>query len=368
MPINLDIVDEVSQRYSRERDRFIKMTRLVEDMCDRYFIEKSRILVNITSRTKSTSSLRGKLLRFIDREEKCDWNNADDVFSGLSDFCGVRIAIYDNKVLEYIKSGIDSMFEIVDGFDEKDKNRHDSFLFYKAIHCQVHLKKSEIDNSDNENLEGIGCEIQICSMMAHVWNEIEHDISYKPSGQVSGEEREILKNLGVLTRQGDALIENLMKCHISRVKNEDRIDGAILADQIAEWFGIRRITFRNSIGDLTVILQQLAITERTVLRKALGLGQTEDLAASRALWASAKREIGFFNEYLRQQGDERYLLNERNSVDPAVWLIVKNLHNDILKKMAAGRGQGRPMKIRSIAIRYRNYVDHGGSQRRKKKK
>ncbi len=36
------------------------------------------------------------------------------------------------------------------------------------------------------NVAGVPCEVQVCSMMAHVWNEIEHDLGYKPlTGELS---------------------------------------------------------------------------------------------------------------------------------------------------------------------------------------
>ena len=77
--------------------------------------------------------------------------------------------------------------------DKKDSTGH----FYRATHCQVALKAEDL-LEPFDNLEGLTCEIQVCSMMAHVWNEIEHDIGYKPTGELSDLERATLVNIGHL--------------------------------------------------------------------------------------------------------------------------------------------------------------------------
>lgn len=61
----------------------------------------------------------------------------------------------------------------------KDNIAFEKSRFYRGVHCQVCLPEEELVG-DFDNLPGTSCEIQICSMMAHVWNEIEHDVAYKP--------------------------------------------------------------------------------------------------------------------------------------------------------------------------------------------
>jgi len=64
-------------------------------------------------------------------------------------------------------------------------------------------------------------------MMAHVWNEIEHNIGYKPEGEgPSDAERGLLETLGHLTRAGDAAITRLLAANIARmtVQTGDFVD------------------------------------------------------------------------------------------------------------------------------------------------
>jgi hypothetical protein len=84
------------------------------------------------------------------------------------------------------------------------------------------LKPDELkDNS--ENLLGDQCELQVTSMLAHVWNEIEHDIVYKGDrSALSEEERSSLHSLGLLAQTGDNVIVSLINANIARQAASDR--------------------------------------------------------------------------------------------------------------------------------------------------
>jgi hypothetical protein len=57
MPLGSDAIQQVIERYSRERDRYRKLTRVVEKLCVSRSIESYGVLANITARTKSLASL-----------------------------------------------------------------------------------------------------------------------------------------------------------------------------------------------------------------------------------------------------------------------------------------------------------------------
>ena len=91
----------------------------------------------------------------------------------------------------------------------KYKDKKDG-KFYRATHCEVAIKKDDLD-SDNQNLRDLTCEVQVCSLLAHVFNEIEHDLTHKPlAGELSEEALGFLEALGPLTDMGDFVIVNLL--------------------------------------------------------------------------------------------------------------------------------------------------------------
>ena len=48
----------------------------------------------------------------------------------------------------------------------------DQTNFYRATHVEVFLPPSDVVGT-YANVADVPCEIQICSMMAHVWNEVD---------------------------------------------------------------------------------------------------------------------------------------------------------------------------------------------------
>jgi len=80
------------------------------------------------------------------------------------------------------------------------------------------MREKDLDEA-NKNLLDTPCEIQVCSLLAHVWNEIEHDLGYKPaSGDLSEEEREYLAELAQKTREGDKIISRLVRAAEEKLK------------------------------------------------------------------------------------------------------------------------------------------------------
>jgi hypothetical protein len=75
----------------------------------------------------------------------------------------------------------------------------------------IGLKHADL-KGELSNLSHDQCELQVTSMLAHVWNEIEHDTKYKEkSGMLSAAEKGAINSLGLLTRTGDHIIESLLQ-------------------------------------------------------------------------------------------------------------------------------------------------------------
>jgi len=365
MAITDTLIEEAHERFLRERDRYEKLTRTVEALCLEHIDEGSSLRVNITARTKNPGSFARKLRRFTLKNEKNDWNSADDIFNGLSDLSGVRIVYYLTSDAEGIQEALRELFLMPDGYDVKDKRgaQHPRHSNYQAIHCQVQLKDEHLKGS-NENLRGLSCEIQICSMMAHVWNEIEHDIGYKPSGELSEREKRELTNLADNVRSGDEIIQHLILEHNARVRGEDSISSpAELASFMVDLFDVRRVTFLESVARVYDSLQRIDLCSKTAVCKAIGVAADQTPKDRRNAWAQAKKDTQTFNKWLTAKGQKEYLLSERSSADPLLIMVMANKHKSIVSKLPAGRGKGRPAWIRGLATRYGEAESNGKVQR-----
>lgn len=369
MAIDENMIEEAHERFLRERDRYEKLTRTVESLCIEHIGEGSALRVNITARTKNPASFARKLRRMMVKGDKTDWKSADDIFNNLSDFSGVRIAYYMTSDADGIRDALAELFILPEGFDVKDKRgkNYPFYSNYQAIHCQVQLKEEHLKGA-NENLRGLSCEIQICSMMAHVWNEIEHDIGYKPSGEMSEDEKLSLARLAENVRTGDEIIERLIIAHHVRTRGEDSISSPEeLGIFLAELFAVKRVTFRESIGRVYDSLQRIDLCSKTALCKAIGVTMEQSEKERRQAWTKAKFDTNAFNRWLIANGHGDHVLADRSSVEPLLVMVLHNRHKAILNKLPAGRGKGRPAWIRGMATRYSEAFANGKIKRIKKK-
>ena len=355
MPISDEIIFRAVERYDRERDRYLKLASRVADLCRSSIVEGNAIRAQVTSRTKTVRSFEGKLHRFAKRENK-NYLTVDEVFDKIGDFAGVRVATYRPEDEQRVSDLISEMFAGAHGgvveIDLKNKLVPNAAQFYRATHCQVYLRDEELVGN-YENLRGAGCEIQVCSMMAHVWNEIEHDIGYKPDGgSPSANERGLLEGLGHLTRSGDAVITQLLAANEARME-EQKGDFTDVHDFVARL----RSFFPNA--DLAVNAGQ-AFDEARLLK----LTSLDKLVAALGQDAlrpeSARQRVSAFNGYLSGLKDNDLSMNVGSS-DLITISMLDKCADRVLANHPTGRGKGRPPRIYYLAQRYKEYRQIGDS-------
>ena len=355
MPISEQIISGAVARYDRERDRYIKLAARIADLCRSNIVESNAIRAQITSRTKTVRSFEGKLRRFAKRSDK-NFESIDDVFSQIGDFAGVRVATYRTEDEPQVASAIEKLFVGGDGgtveIDLKDKLNPPEAQFYRATHCQVFLPEDELVG-DYLNLRGASCEVQICSMMAHVWNEIEHDIGYKPEGGGPGDaEKGLLAVLGHLTRSGDATITQLLAANSIRMR-EQTGDFDDVHDFVAR--------LRPYFPDADLSVNAGPTFDEALLLGLSSVEKIEQGLGSDALNAvQAERRIVAFNKYLESDDKPELALN-RGSADLILISILNNFSEEVENNHPAGRGKGRPGRIFYLARAYRDFIDENTS-------
>jgi ppGpp synthetase/RelA/SpoT-type nucleotidyltranferase len=215
MPLTDHVIDSTVQRYRREVDCYEKLCRFVAMKCEREIIRENTIRAGITYRAKSPNKLGAKLRKKY--KDLPDLNTEEQALKRLSDLAGVRISTYLEADRAKVVEEIRKQFVGPDGGAVEVDDKGGSG-FYRATHCQVALKPEDLDEP-YDNLAGLTCEIQVCSLLAHVWNELEHDLVYKPTtGTLSPRETDSLNILGNLTLSGDLVIKQLFEANAARLK------------------------------------------------------------------------------------------------------------------------------------------------------
>lgn len=351
MRISERVIEEAVARYDRERDRYLKLAARVADICRASIVEENAIRAQVTFRTKTVRSFEGKLRRFA-KQGKKNFATVEEVFAGIGDFAGVRIATYRPEDEGRVTDRLKELFAGEDGgevgVEVKDKLNPDSGNFYRGKHCQVFLKDEDLVGN-YENLRATGCEVQVCSMMAHVWNEIEHDIGYKPEGGGPGEaERGLLEALGHLTRSGDATITRLLAANATRLQ-ERTGDFEDVHDFVA------RLRQYFPDADLSVNAGQ-AFDEARLLG-LMSVGALQSALGAEALDQQvAQRRIAAYNAFLDQNGGGEHALNPV-SADLITVSMLERFVDRINENHPAGRGKGRPSRIYYLAKNYHRFLD-----------
>ncbi len=350
MPFAESIVIEAVARYDRERDRYIKLAGRVADLCRNAVVDDNAIRAQVTSRTKTVRSFEGKLRRFARRADK-NFADVDEVFREIGDFAGIRIATYRPEDEERVAEAVQSLFCGPDGgaidVDPKDKLKPAAGQFYRATHCQVYLPDQELVGG-YENLRGASCEIQICSMMAHVWNEIEHDIGYKPEGEGPSEaELGLLEALGHLTRAGDAAITRLLAANIARmtVQTGDFADVHDFAARLRPFFPNADLSVNAGLA----FDQALSLNLNSIEKIRAEIGD----AALDAAAAAAK--IAPFNAFLEERGESDLSLNPASA--DLLTIALLDAHVDKIKASHEAKPKSRPPRIFYLARAYRDFLD-----------
>jgi ppGpp synthetase/RelA/SpoT-type nucleotidyltranferase len=353
LSISEKVIHDAVVRYGRERDRYLKLAARVADIASTEIVEKNAIRAQVTSRTKSVRSFEGKLLRFA-KSGKKSFASTDEVFAGIGDFSGVRIATYRPEDQDMVREEICKIFRSPDGEDLqpdfKDNIDYKLSKFYRAIHFQVCLPEEDLVG-DYENLNDTSCEIQICSMMAHVWNEIEHDIAYKPEGGgPETVERGLLASLGHLTCSGDAIITRLLEATELRLRQQtgDFVD---VHDFVAR--------LRGDFPDLELSINAGVAFEVAQLLKLTNPGSViQSAIAAKDDPEQVRANLDAFNSHLQAVSSSEVLLNPR-SADVLTFALLEKGGTKIFRAIE-GRTVGRQSRAVSLVRRYRDFVSQSG--------
>ncbi|KAJ5170291.1 uncharacterized protein N7500_003074 [Penicillium coprophilum] len=300
----IDDLEWLRRAFSARTDTMTLFTTEVQKICSAALDASNIRHAPITSRVKSWESAHGSLLRrqheriliqrlksLVEskgrrweeyaRETGLSLNSQDtklpdgseDMLATLHDFSGVRISLYFPGDLEKVAAVLEQRFDIVrrtdkghrSGIDvqsleerfrslEDPKNTNQStlhskrpqqsirtFTGYKATHFVVRLRDEYLADINKFGWMDVVGEIQVGTLVMHVWSEIEHDMIYKPldsqGAEVSEDEKRILDVINGIVLTGEAALRQLEVSTAKRL-NKRAEDDEIMASshyELATW-------------------------------------------------------------------------------------------------------------------------------------
>ena len=165
--MNEQYVEERIRRYSRERTLYEEFAEQVLNIL-KAIIKQEYPDIKIASyskRAKEVESLRKKL-----RKDKYNEN------SEITDLAGVRIITYSKKDILLIVGIIKRIFDVdIENSVDKTLTLGSDKVGYRGNHYIVSFSEDRVRMLENKKFEGLKCEIQVTSLIAHTWSEITHE-------------------------------------------------------------------------------------------------------------------------------------------------------------------------------------------------
>jgi ppGpp synthetase/RelA/SpoT-type nucleotidyltranferase len=225
MPLSREDVLLICGRYEEMRPHFERLSSVIHAVLASV-VERRGLKHMITHRAKGTSSLERKL--WHGREEFRREDLLPDLSPPLKDLVGSRVLLYLTEDVEPVVEDLTRHFQDA-GHKVLKKDLRSKECRYSAYHLHVTCDGQALGGHALGSLSSaMVFEIQVCTLAAHVWNELEHDIIYKqPSGKPDAAQNELLHSLHDVLDLGSRTTTRLMKHTAEQIsKNTAAIIGA----------------------------------------------------------------------------------------------------------------------------------------------
>ncbi|KAF5873005.1 uncharacterized protein Bfra_008282 [Botrytis fragariae] len=204
-------------------------------------------------------------------QEQCEeeigpFQNPQEILDALHDFSGLRISLYFPGDVERVVSLLSNRLQVISKW-RKDQDSDiaqklekcievlnepgaagkaadlvkGEFPGYRATHLIVKLAPKDIPPTKISPWKDIKVEIQIGTLIMHVWSEIEHDMLYKPLAsqdqKISREEEQVLNIINGIVMTGEGALRQLETCMERRQdqRTKDKSAFAISHHELGVW-------------------------------------------------------------------------------------------------------------------------------------
>lgn len=311
-------IEKLTNQYMREMARYEKAAATVAERLRRELRAEARLRHLISFRAKHPDDLREKLRRKCDNPRYAFELLQNDLNSVVTDLAGCRVVVYMPDDEQRVIALVDRVFRFPSRPDAQPEPYRKS-SGYRATHRLVLASESVEDLS----IQGALCEIQVTTLAAHLFNELEHDVTYKDHGQKpSEEEQRILEEILWATNLSDRASDRLLAAHDRTTRDND-----ILNDAESLRFALERAAGRPLAGDFVRLHRMLE-------------GTLDQLSIA------TLRSLGDVKETILQGKDYAGRLSQEDLSDDVVCyaLGLTKLRGELVLQAKSWRGPETPLK------------------------
>jgi len=184
------------EEYRRHQPSYKDLASTVSDLLAKILAEQGVSLHSVTHRVKDEASLAKKLSRP---------GRPYQTLTDLTDLAGVRVTTYFHDHVDLVATVVEQEFAVdrKNSVDKRGLLDPDRFG-YLSLHYVVELSPQRCSLPEYKRFKGLKVEIQVRSLLQHVWAEVEHDLGYKSSQSVPSTIRRRFARLAGLLELADA--------------------------------------------------------------------------------------------------------------------------------------------------------------------
>ena len=330
--------------FKENKNQYEKIEQIASSKLKTMIKEKNLFVMDVGSRVKEESSLKGKLSR-----KKGKYKSRFDI----TDLIGVRIICYFSDTVDKIASFIPELFDI-DESNSIDKREiyADNQFGYLSVHYICSLKKSpEYD----EELTKVRFEIQIRTVLQHAWAEIEHDLGYKSRFGVPRPIRREFSRIAGLLEIADEEFVNL------RVQTKEYVSDTRrkIAEDKADSLSLDEITLQEFIQS-NVVLQKVIEDNCAKLKCDYVSSRTERFLPELD-WLGVKT-IGDFRTFLKNNEKIMFAMLKKQVEEMELDMVTSSMFlRNVCRAELLRNNYSREQVIRYMALSYddeENAVSH----------
>jgi ppGpp synthetase/RelA/SpoT-type nucleotidyltranferase len=237
-------------RYLREMARFEKTAAAVADRLRRELRAEGHLRYLLSFRAKHPDDLREKLRRKSgEKDARYTFEKlSEDIGSVVTDLAGCRVVVYSVPDEDRVSALVRRIFALPhrDDASPAPLRRANG---YQATHTLVLAP----DGHDDMSVRGSICEVQVATVAAHLFNELEHDITYKKLGHAATDaERRLLGSVERACKLADHLVEQLL---VERARGKAR--HTPLEDAAELRLALEQAVGRPLVGDFVRLFRML---------------------------------------------------------------------------------------------------------------
>ncbi len=201
------ILDEYREKYPV----YEKIKQIVLSKIDECLKANNIVVAGREARIKAEDSLAGKL------ELK---GYKYKTISDITDIVGFRVITFYNDEVDVIAALIEKLF-IIDWENSVDKRKMleiDRFG-YMSLHYICQIPESVYKDPDMPEVNQLRFELQMRSLLQHVWSSMEHDMGYKSDVEIPMEYHRDMNRLAGMLELADEQFSRIRKDIINYRRN-----------------------------------------------------------------------------------------------------------------------------------------------------